>query len=90
MPRFLVERSFPDGLRIPMNDEGAVACGAVVDNNARSGVTWIHSYVSEDLQTTYCIYDGPSADSIREAAGSNNLPIDRISPVRVLNPYFYR
>jgi hypothetical protein len=46
--------------------------------------------VSEDLQTTYCIYDGPSADSIREAAGSNNLPIDRISAVRLLNPYFYR
>ena len=30
MPRYMVERSFPEGLRIPVNDEGAQACGAVI------------------------------------------------------------
>ncbi len=90
MPRFMVERTFPDGLRIPVTDKGAEACGAVVANNAKSGVTWIHSYVSNDLRKTFCIYDGPSPEAIRETASSNNLPIDRITPVNVLDPYFYR
>ncbi|TIV89822.1 MAG: DUF4242 domain-containing protein, partial [Mesorhizobium sp.] len=27
MPRYLVERTFPDGLNVPMNDAGATAMG---------------------------------------------------------------
>ena len=89
MPRYMVERTFPDGLRIPINDDGAKACGAVVAATSKEGVTWVHSYVSEDLRKTYCIYDGPSAESVRSAARDTNLPIDKISPVTVLDPYFY-
>ncbi|MFY9718631.1 MAG: DUF4242 domain-containing protein, partial [Candidatus Cybelea sp.] len=59
MPRFMVERTFPDGLQIPMTDGGSSACQVVVGKNATSGVTWIHSYVSSDKKKTYCIYDGP-------------------------------
>ena len=88
MPRYMVERSFPDGLRIPINGDGAKACGAVVANNLKSGVTWVHSYVSDDLKKTYCIYDGPSPDAVRETAQRNNLPVDRITSVNVLDPYF--
>jgi len=90
MPRYMVERTFPDGLRIPMNEQGAQACGNVVKNNATAGVTWVHSYVTPDLKKTYCIYDGPTPESIREVAGKNNLPIDKITAVSVLDPYFYR
>ena len=90
MPRYMVERTFPDGLRIPQNEQGAQACGAVVQNNTKSGVTWVHSYVSQDLRKSFCVYDGPSPEAIRETAESNNLPVDRITPVSVLDPYFYR
>ena len=90
MPRFIVERTFPDGLRIPVNDAGAAACSAVVANNAKDAVTWVHSYVSEDLRQTYCVYDAPSPEAIRETARRNNLPVDRITAVSVLDPYFYR
>ncbi|MEP6502191.1 MAG: DUF4242 domain-containing protein [Betaproteobacteria bacterium] len=90
MPRYLVERTFPDGLRIPLDDEGAKVCNAVVDTNGRSGVTWVHSYVSDDLRKTFCVYDAPTPEAIRETARNNNLPIDTITPVRVLDPYFYR
>jgi hypothetical protein len=45
MPRYLVERSFPDGLAIP--------------------------------------------EAIRRAAEANQLPVDRITEVRVLDPYLY-
>lgn len=89
MPRYVVERTFPDGLQIPMTDEGAAACLAVVDRNAQVGVTWVHSYVSEDKRRTFCIYDGPDADSIRKAAARNGLPVDHVIPVSVLAPYFY-
>ena len=37
MPRYLVERSFPDGLAIPVDEQGAKACLAVVDGNATEG-----------------------------------------------------
>jgi len=48
MPRYMVERTSHDRLHIPMTDEGAIACLGVVDRNADLGVTWVHSYVSED------------------------------------------
>lgn len=90
MPRYLVERTFPTGLQVPINDEGAQSCGVIVANNAELGVTWLHSYVTEDKSKTYCIYDGPSPEAIRRVAGTNGLPVDRITEVRVLDPYFYR
>jgi hypothetical protein len=90
MPRYLVERSFPEGLNIPTDDQGAKTCLLVVDGNAIEGVTWIHSYVTVDKRTTYCVYDGPSPEAIRQAAEANQLPVDRITEVRVLDPYFYR
>jgi hypothetical protein len=89
MPRYLVERTFPDGLAIPVNNEGANTCLMVVGNNAMDGVTWVHSFVTDDKGKTFCIYDAPSADAIRSAAQRNNLPVDCITEVRVLDPYFY-
>jgi hypothetical protein len=90
MPRYLVERTFDDGLAIPMDDEGAKACLAVVDGNAEHGVTWVHSYVTPDRTQTFCIYDGPTPEAIRLAAQRNGLPVTRITQVQVLDPYFYR
>ena len=89
MPRYLVERTFPNGLNIPMTEEGATVCRTVVANNAEDLVTWVHSYVNEDKTKTFCIYDAPSPEAIRHAARSNELPVDRITEVRVLDPYFY-
>jgi hypothetical protein len=89
MPRFLVERTFADGLEIPTNDAGATACLGVVRNNAEEQVTWVTSYVSTDRTRTACIYDGPSPESIRRAAQANGLPVTSITEVRVLDPYFY-
>ncbi len=89
MPRYLVERTFPGGLEIPSNEDGIVACLGVVDNNATEHVTWLQSYVSSDKTKTFCVYDGPTPEAIRRVAGLNGLPVDVISEVRVLDPYFY-
>lgn len=89
MPRYIVERTFPDGLRVPRDETGAESCRGVVERNADDGVTWIHSYVSDDATKTFCVLDGPSPEAIRKTALRNELPVDRITQVRVLDPYFY-
>jgi len=90
MPRYVVERNFPKGLHIPVTDAGAQACTSVIDKNLAEGVTWVHSYVSHDLQKSFCVYDGPDPQAIRKTAERNGLPADTITPVTVLDPYFYR
>ena len=89
MARYLVERSFPEGLEIPVNGQGAQICQDVIQKNAEDDVTWVHSYVSEDKRKSFCIYDAPSPEAIRRVARRNDLPVDRITLVRVLDPYFY-
>ena len=89
MPRYMVERTFPDGLAIPVNDDGANVAMNVVTTNAGEQVTWVHSYVSEDKKKTFCIYDGPNPEAIHTVAERNGLPVDTITPVTVLDPYFY-
>jgi Protein of unknown function (DUF4242) len=89
MPRYIVERNFPTGLRVPINAQGEQAMAGVVRTNATKGVFWVHSYVSKDLGKTFCVYDGPDPESIRQVAGMNDMPVGAITPVSVLDPYFY-
>jgi hypothetical protein len=81
VPRYLIERSFPGGFRL--------AVGEVVERNADDGVTWLHSYVSEDRRKAFDIYDAPSPEAIRRTATRNRLPVDVITEVRVLEPYSF-
>lgn len=89
MPRYLVERTLPEGLAVPAGAEGAEACNGVIERNELEGVTWLHSYVSEDRTKTFCVYDGPSPEAIRKTAADNGLPVDAMTEVRVLDPYLY-
>jgi hypothetical protein len=89
MPRYMVQRTFPDGLALPATPEGAAAALEVVDRNAQEGVTWIHSYVTDDKQRTFCVYDAPTPEAVRTVAARNGLPVDGIDEVRVLDPYFH-
>ena len=89
MPRYLVERAFPEALAIPVNADGRKALDGVIGTNADFGVTWVHSYVSPDRRQTFCIYDAPTPEAIRKVAQLNGLPVDRITQVSVLDPYTY-
>lgn len=88
MPRYMIERTFTEGLAIPADAGGAQLCLDVVERNTDHGVNWVHSYVSEDKTKTFCVYDAASPEAIRKAAERNGLPVDHITQVRVLDPYF--
>jgi len=89
MPRYIVQRTFPEGLQIPVYEGGTDLCRGVIEHNAQEGVTWISSFVSEDKTRTFCVYDAPTPEAIRRTAIRNELPVDEITQVRVLDPYFY-
>lgn len=85
MPRYIVERVLEGGWPISGDD-----CRSVLQRNTDEGVTWIQSYVSEDGTTAFCLYEAPTPEAIRKTGARNSLPVDRITQVRVLDPYFYR
>ncbi len=89
MPRYIVERTFPSGLSVPVNADGATALRKIVNTNGEQGVTWVHSYVSSDKTRTFCVYDAPAPEAIRQVATRNALPLGSITEVSVLDPYFY-
>ena len=90
MPRYMVERTFPDGLDIPQSAEGAAVLEGVIENNTAEQVTWVRSFVTDDRRKTFCIYDAPSPEAVRRAATKSGLPVDSIADVTVLDPYLYR
>jgi hypothetical protein len=90
MPRYLVERTYPNGVYPPLGEAGARRCQGIVAANRVYHVTWITSWVSAADARTFCVYDAPSALAIRRAARLNHLPVDQIIQVSVLDPYCYQ
>ena len=78
--RYLIERTFPAGA---LDGLDAATKAKVNANNASVGVNWVKSFANADRTKTYCVYEGPSEDAIRQAATLNGLPIDRITEVPV-------
>jgi Nickel responsive protein SCO4226-like len=89
MPKYLIERVFPTPWAVAATPEGRQQCLAMVARNADEGVSWLHSYVRYDGKQAFCVYDAPSPEAVRRTAARNGLPVDRITEVRVLDPYFY-
>jgi len=78
--RYLIERSFPAGA---LDGLDAATKEKVNANNATLGVRWLHSYANADRTKTFCVYEGPSEDAVREAAALNGLPVDSVMEVPV-------
>jgi len=86
MPRYLIERTFAARDRWADGDD-ARCLRARMAGDSGHGVTWLHSYVTPDRRRSFCIVDSPSPEAIRAAADARELPVDRITEVRVLDPY---
>ncbi len=64
----------PKRLADPRRSRRQGACLAVVERNGSEGVTWLSSYVSEDKDRTFCVYDAPSPEAIRKSAIRSKPP----------------
>ena len=89
MPRYLIERVFPDGFPIASTERGRADCGRIVARNAVRGVTGLHSYVAADGRRSFCLCEAPSPEAIRRAAGRSHWPVDGLTQVSVLDPHFH-
>jgi hypothetical protein len=81
MPMFLIERNFAEEVRL---DEAGAA--QIRQINDEVGIQWLYSFLSADKRKTYCLYEAPSAEAIRLAAGRLGIPADVIVPVSELRP----
>jgi Protein of unknown function (DUF4242) len=81
MPLFVIERNFADQLEMTKDDADNV--NAI---NADAGVSWLFSFLSADKKKTYCLYEAPTAQAIRDAAGKAGIPADVIVEVSELRP----
>lgn len=81
MPLYIIERNYADQLEV--NREAADQIIAINDD---AGVRWLYSFLSADKKKTYCLYEAPNEDAIREAARRANLPADVIIPVDQVVP----
>lgn len=76
MPVFMIERRYADELEL--STEGVAGINRV---NDEGGVRWLYSFLSADKRKTYCLYEAPSAQAIRDAAERAGLPADVIVEV---------
>jgi hypothetical protein len=81
MPLFVIERNFAD--QLDLDQDGAADIKAV---NEDVGVRWLFSFLRADKKKTYCLYEAPSVDAIREAAERLGIPADVIVEVDELRP----
>jgi hypothetical protein len=73
MPLYMIERNFAEQLTATPE-----VAAAVKQVNAEVGVEWVLSFLSADKKKTYCLYEAPNAEAIREAARKLNIPADVI------------
>ena len=81
MPLYLIERNFAEQLEVSPE-----AAAGIIRINDDVGVRWLYSFLSADRKKTYCLYEAPSAELIREAARRNGLPADVVIEVGELRP----
>jgi hypothetical protein len=81
MALFVIERNFAEQLQLTDEDARLVS-----EVNHGAGVHWLFSFLSADKKKTYCLYEAPSAEAIREAARRANLPADVVIEVTEIRP----
>jgi hypothetical protein len=72
---FLIERNFAAEIELDPDDPQFRRI------NDDAGVRWLYSFLSLDRKKTYCLYEAPSAEAVREAARRASIPADVVIQV---------
>ncbi len=86
MPRYLIERRFPAGFDSVLHESST---DQIIAGNNEIGVTWLHSYVTDDSQRVYCLYEAPSPEAIHKASRRSGWPVHLIHQITILQPHPY-
>ena len=81
MPLYVIERNFAEQIN---PDKEADLNIKIVNDDV--GVRWVYSFLSADKKKTYCLYEAPNPEAIREAARRNGVPADVITEVDQYTP----
>ena len=84
MPLFIIERNFAEQIEITRDTTSEVQL-----INEDMGVQWLFSFLSADKKKTYCLYEAPDPEAIREAARRANVPADVIIEVSEVRPEMF-
>ena len=80
MPLYVIERNFAEEYGEEFDEAGIKV---VNDDQA---VRWVYSFLSADRKKTYCLYEAPNPEAIREAAARLGIPADVIVEVDQYTP----
>ena len=81
MPMYVIERNFVEQLDPKALDQAGIK---LVNDDV--GIRWIYSFLSADKKKTYCLYEAPNPEAIREAAARLGIPADVIVAVEQIGP----
>ena len=86
MPRFLIERDWPNaGLLSPneLKDMAQLSCEVL--GNMPAVVHWVHSYVTDNQ--LFCVYIAPDMEALLEHASYGGFSAKKISRIKqIIDP----
>ena len=77
MPRYMIMRTLPPMTPDQLEEvrvQSTAACN-------RLGITWVRSHITADGKHSFCEYDAPEEETIREHSRITGIPYDTIQPV---------
>lgn len=86
MPLFLIERNFAEQVQM---EPFRKLVPQIKEVNTDLGASWLFSFLSADKKKSYCLYEAPNAEVVRETARRLNLPADVVVEVSNLNPEMF-
>jgi hypothetical protein len=77
MPRFMINRTLP-----PLSPEQLEAARLESTKVCKAlGITWVRSHITADGRHTFCEYDAPDEEAVREHSRRSGIPFDVITPL---------
>ena len=88
MPRYVIERTLP---KLSPEELQEIGKKVVEVADKMNGVTWIKSSISESEGKSYCEFEAPNLEALKEHSDQVGLPVDKITAVELeVDPSMFR